>query len=612
MTERNDVTDSSNERPEFPRRSFLGTASALGLGALGAGSASGSASADQSSSSDDCDNPEGPWRDYDHSGDSLGECDPLESVHTRTATIEEFDLPATHIVFKHDDTWYAMQTDTQDIVFQGSDGGEVVNRSLDEGRSVRVVPNGSGRTHITTSTTIDHTSGEKGLVLEKGTVLDYKGDGAAVDLSGNGLLFEFDIISSAGKYCIRDRGTGTSYVNGYQLRGASDTLWFTDAENFTFSGFANSYTNIRWLHCGFADTPYGIRLTDAKGRGSEGHRWDIGTVFGPAKKGIVIGEADNPHDTHSFNLFYAEVDPLGGGATSTERLVEINDNQNGVVLEGFTPALGGEWEVEIAGSSRDSRVTTVGSNHFLRVKRESMDFVDQTKTDPISHETFEVDLIPDSLGFYKTEASGSGSVEPSDEGMVVQSTGGTAGSVAAISRKVPHDFGNSSFTNQAAIQTNLKATSNAGQEAWAVWGDPDGQSVGWYVEDDTLYGYASDGDGSATTVLEEGFPTGAEWNLTAFYNPPTDVHFFVRAPQDDFSSASAFTEPPRDGINVWQWPTPLASLDQNVPSGSADAKTAMSIRLENTETTDKQLQWSIWRNHQYPVSGKYNSFKQLL
>lgn len=611
MTAQKQGADSIDDRASFARRSFLGAAGAIGLGALATGSAGARTTDGMQMSTDECDNPEGPWQDYDHSGDALGVCAPLESVHTRSISVDKFDLPATHIVFKRDDVWHVMESDTQDVVFEDADGGVAVNHALDVGRSVRVVPRGGGRTHITTETTIEHLEGETGLVLEKGTVLHYTGNEAAIDISGNGLLFEFDIIASAGKYCIRDRGTGTSYVNGYQLRGATDTLYYTDAENFTFRGFANSYTNIRWLHCGFADTPYGIRLTDADGVGSEGHRWDIGTVFGPAKKGIVIGERGKP-DTHSFNLFYAEVDPLGGGATSTERLVEINDNQNGVVLEGFTPVLGGEWEVEIAGASRDSFVTTVGSNHFLRIKREAMDFVDTTKTDAISHENFEVDLMPDSLAFYKTETLGSGAVEPSDEGVVVQHTGDSAGSVAAIARQVPLDFGNSSFTNQAAIQTNLEATSNEGQEAWVVWGDPAGQSVGWHIVDDTLNGYVSDGDGSASVVLEESFPAGAEWNLTAFYNPPTDVHFFVRVALDDFTTVPAFVEPPREGLNVWQWPTPLASLDEHIPSGDADAETAMSIRLENTEPADKQLRWSIWRNHQYPVSGKYNSFKQLL
>lgn len=335
-------------------------------------------------------------------------------------------------------------------------------------------------------------------------------------------------------------------------------------------------------------------------------------ILGPTEKGIVIGEAEKEQDSIGFQLFYADVDPLGGGVDSTKRLVEINDSQNGVVLEGFTPALGGEWDVEIAGSSIDSFVTTNGSNHFLRVKRESMDVVDQTKYDPISHETFEVDLIPDSLGFYKTNTSGSGTVEPSDEGMVVQSTGDSSESIATISRKIPHDFGNSSFTNQAVIQTNLKATSNTDQEIHAVWGDPHGQSIGWYIEDDVLYGYSSDDDGSATVALEEGFPAGAEWNLTAFYNPPSDVHFFVRVPKEEFSTPPDFTEPPREGLNVWQWPTPLESLDENIPAGSPDSEIAMSIHLENTSAADKQLHWSIWRNHQYPVSGKYNSFKQLL
>lgn len=610
MSKGDEEVSRTDHRPNVRRRPFLSAAGLLGLGAIGAGAASGPAVA-QSQERDDCDNPVGPWQDYDHSGDALGVCEPLESIHTRRVSIDEFDLPASHIVFEHDDTWHAMETGSQDVVFQDSDGGAVINQALGAGRSVRVVPNGSGHTHVTTSTTIDHTTGETGLVLEKGVVLDYQGDEAAIDISGNGLLFEFNIISSAGKYCIRDRGTGTSSINGYQLRGASDTLWFSDAENFTFRGFANSYINIRWLLCSFAETPYGIKLTDAEGVGSEGHRFDIGTVFGPAKKGIVIGEADDPNDTHSFNIFHVDVDPLGGGATGTERLVEINDNQNGVILEGFTPVLGGEWDVEIAGSSRDSFVSSNGSNHFLRVKRESMDFVDQTKTDPISHENFEIDLMPDSLAFYRTDTSGSGSVEPSDAGMVVQHTGETSGSVATIARQVPYDFGNSSFTNQAAIQTNLQATANDGQEAWVVWGDPAGQSVGWYLEDDTLYGYVSDGEGSATTPLEDGFPAGAEWNLTAFYSPPSDVHFYVRVPLDDFSTPAAFIEPPREGVNVWQWPTPLASLDQHLPSGSEDAETAMSIHLENTEAAEKQLQWSIWRNHQYPVSGKYNSFKQL-
>lgn len=596
----------SNQEQRFGigRRKVLGTAAAGALG-LGIGQAAG-----EEGSGSNASNSEFAVKEHDHSGEygtstKLGEHAPLDSVHTQNVTVDNFDLPASHLVFEHDDVWYAMQTDTQDVVFSDSDGGTVVNHALDEGAAVRVVSTEAG-TILQTPTTIEHTSGETGLILEKGVTLHYTGEEAAVDIAGNGLRFEFDKIVG-GKYCIRDIGSGTSYINGYQLRGASESLWYTDAENFLHGGVANNYVNIRWMLCSTSSTPYGIKMDDAPDAAAEGHRFDIGVILAPEEKGVVVGEKGNTADSMSFHLFNVDVDPRAGAV----RLVEINDNQNAVVLEGFTPVINGEWDVEIAGDAIDSFVTTHTSNSFLRVKRENLDLTDETKSDPFSHETFELDLMPDSLEFYKTDSTGSGSVEPSDEGMVVQSTGTTAESVAAISRKIPYDFGNSSFTNQAAIQTHLKATSNSDQEIHAVWGDPDGQSVGWHVEDDVLYGYASDGDGSTTVPLEEGFPAGAEWDLTAFYNPPTDVHFYVQVPLDEFSTPADFIEPPREGVNVWQWPTPLASIDEHIPSGDADSGTAMSIQLENTAASDKQLHWSIWRNHQYPNTGKYNSFKQL-
>lgn len=148
-----------------------------------------------------------------------------------------------------------MQTHTQDVVFSDDDGGKVINESLDLGRGVRVVRSDS-ETHLRTSTTIDHTAGERGLIFEKGVTFEYVGDDAAVDIAGNGLQLELDKIVSRGKYCIRDLGAGTSYVNGYQLQGASESLWFLDAENFK-AGVANNYVNIRWLLCATGDTPYG-------------------------------------------------------------------------------------------------------------------------------------------------------------------------------------------------------------------------------------------------------------------------------------------------------------------------------------------------------------------
>jgi hypothetical protein len=250
-----------------------------------------------------------------------------------------------------------MQTDTQDVVIEGDDGGTVVDQALDEGAAVRVVSSGSGTTRKT-PTTIEHTSGERGLILEKGVTLHYTGDEAAVDIAGNGILLEFDKIVG-GKYCIRDIGTGTSRIDGYQLRGASESLWYTDAKNVLHGGVANNYINIRWLLCNTTKTPYGIKMDDRPNAAAEGHRFDIGVILRPEHKGVVVGEKGNTNDSMSFHIFYVDVDP-GGGA---KRLVEINDNQNAVVMEGFTPVVNGEWDVEIpeaptTRSSLPTRATT--------------------------------------------------------------------------------------------------------------------------------------------------------------------------------------------------------------------------------------------------------------
>lgn len=155
----------------------------------------------------------------------------------------------------------------------------------------------------------------------------------------------------------------------------------------------------------------------------------------------------------------------------------------------------------------------------------------------------------------------------------------------------------------------MEVSDNTEQEAWLLWGDREGQAVGWHIIDDTLEGYVSDASESSTAPLETGFETGTKWNLTAFYNQPTDVHFYVRPPPEDPHTPEEFTQPVRDGINKILWPDALASIDEAIPEGSEDSKNALSLDLTNTNGSSKRLFWSNWRNYQYPLYGKWNPFR---
>lgn len=561
-------------------------------------------------------------QDHDHSGDDLGVVEPVSSITVDDVSITNFDDSSTFVVFKDEENgiWKSMRTSSQTVEFEGEDGAVVINDTIDELEgignvaSIRVVPSSytdptegwEYRTTMETDTTIELVTGNVGLFLEKGILLDYTGDEAAVDLGGNQLRFEFDIIESAGKYCIRDLGSGASYINGDILYGATDSLWFFDAENAVGNAAIN-YVNVRWFHCQFRrETPYGIRMTDAEGVGNESHRFDIGSIFRPGKKGIVIGQ-EGVEDTHSFHTFYVDID----ATQSTERLVEIHDNENGVLLEGFTPARAGDWDVEITDESKDSYVAAVGASQLLRVKRDSIEFQDKTKSDPFRHEVFEIDLLPDSLAAYEATTRAHGDISL-DAGSVTLTTGQGGGSFATLQRPIPFDYANMSFTNQAALQTSLHVGDNDGQEGWIVWGEPDGQAVGWHLEDDRLEGYVSDGTGASTVPLVDDIQPGETFNLTAFYSHPTDVHYYVRPfLEEELTTPAHYEEPQREGLNRVLRPESLGSIDENIPAGREDANIALTIELANTRSGSRTLEWSHWRNHQYPLQGRYNPFRTL-
>lgn len=519
--------------------------------------------------------------EHDHSGDELGVDGPVASINVETVTVREFATPDTYVVARDGDSWYGLRTADQDVVFRDSDGVVVINEALrrldqqasgDGATGTVLVSADPGGTLLESKTPISHTTDGAALVLEHGVTFEYTGTDQAVVLAGDNLSLEFDtILASNAEFGLVDRGLANASVRGHSVGGAREALWFADVANWTRAAttMAGVHVNVNRFDC-TSGTRQGIALGSAPGVAVSGYVWR-GVVVQPKAVGVQIGDRSGADSVHN-QLFYVSVRGAGNDAT---HLVEFNDSRNGVFLESYTPATGGDWDVVLGETAHDTFLLPMTGRGRLRVKREAQVAADFSKFDTARHEVLPLAFRPESLAGYQRREQGSGTVSL-EAGGAVHDTGALSGSEASLRKRMAFNFGRLRFDNPAALQTHVQVADNAGQEAWLLWGHRDGPAVGWHIVDDRLEGFVHRGHGNATTVaLRTGFDPGAGWNLTAFYNPPTDVQFYV------------------DGAKAGE-------IDKHLPSGFTNAHRVLTVDLTNTEAASKALRWSTWRNHQYP------------
>lgn len=522
-------------------------------------------------------------QDHDHSGDHLGSDEPVESINVESVTIRDFESPSSIIVYEDGDQWRAFRTADQEIIFEDKDGVEVVNSALDELASQGGTPGKDGVVRVTadvggtvleSNKTIDHTRDGTTLSIEPGVTFRYTGPKEAVVLAGEGVTLEFDTIEAPNAdYGIVDFGLRDADVEGNTLAGAGESLWLSDADNrlAEMQGPSGTSVDILRMDC-VQGAKRGVTLTSAPDTSIDGYTWNV-TIVGPTETGVSIGD-ESAADTVNNQVFYASVK---GGENDATSLVEINDSYNSVFLETSTPATGGDWDVVISDSVEDSFLLPLTQRDTLRVKREALVTADFSRYDVFRHEVMELDLDPDSLNGYRELQSGSSYTELDRDG-VVHVANGDSGNWANVSKQMDYNFGQLSFQNSATLQTRVEMGTNQGQRGWLVWGDREGPAVGWYVEDDVLYGFVHDSESATTVTLVDGFEEGDAWRLSAFYNPPTDVHYYV---DDELAGV----------------------VSQGLPTGDTHAHRVFNADFTNTTSGEKRLRWREWRNHQYPSGG---------
>jgi hypothetical protein len=559
---------------------------------------------------------------HDHSGDRLGVDDPVASIRAEEVTVRDLEFRSVHLVYEDGGTWYALDTAEQDVAYSGPDGGAVVNDALSDSGDVRVLA-GAGGTTLETGTTIRHTRSDTSLVLEPGLVFEFTGRGTAVERAGNRNRFVFDVIDANGAdYCIRTTGLGPGSTVGTTLRGAADSLWFVDSEDGSPLGAAGQYVDVREFDCTAHPTPYGFRSTIFYPQKTEGYWFDVGAIRGPTDAGIKMGEPDDgePGDeqrnerTVGFFLFDAFVD---GETNQARRLVEMNDSYNGVVLRGYTPATGGDWDVEVDEKVRGFTLTAVAGRGELRVKREAVLTTDLSKFDPFGGEIIRYDLQPDALEGYETTVDGGSVVADADGGHVEHRTGPGPESHATVTRRAP--LADLSFDHPAALETTMTVPSGTVQEAWLVWGRPEGPAVGWHVLDDLLEGYVHDGEAVSTVPLRTGVQPDDSWTVAAFYTPPTDVYFYLADRKtvtvEALATGGTGASVTADGTNVLQDGNPpgetggdvrlAGSVATNLPVGRTAADRVLTAKLANASPGRASLRWSYWTHHHYPNGGDH-------
>jgi hypothetical protein len=521
---------------------------------------------------------------HDHAGDRLGESAPVESVRAETVTVRDLSVPSSYVVYTDGDRWYGLRSATQDVEFTDEDGVAVINAALQglgtdgTGAGLVHVTADPGGTRLESNRSIVHTVDGTGLVLESGVTFHYTGDREAVILGGDSVYFEFDTVEApAAAHGIVDIGLRNGFVDGREVRGAAESLWRSPAAerlDVASGDPAGTWVHVDWLDCRDG-TERGIDLGSAPGSTIEGYVWHV-SVVGPTRTGIRIGDRSDAESVHN-HVFYAGVK---GAPNDARRLVEFNDSRNGLYLERHTPATGGEWDVVVRAGVEDAFVFPLTGRDDARVKRETNVAADLGKFDPFRHEIMDIALEPDALDGYAVAERGSGDVCLGD-GRVVHSTGSAADSTAALSKPITYNYGRLRFDNQAVLRTEVTVADDTGQEATLLWGRRDGPHVGWRIVDDTLDGVVDPGRGGGqgaaqSASLRTGFEPDSSWRLTAFYNPPTDVHFYV----DDALAGT---------------------IQRALPRGVLGADRVLSVAVSNTEPADKAIAWSTWRNQQYPV-----------
>lgn len=553
--------------------------------------------------------------DHDHSGDHLGVEAPVESIRVNEITFRDFATPSSFLVYQgaDGDTWYGLRTDTQDVEFVDVDGAAVINAALqqlateDDGGSgrrgvVRVTGNTvESPTRMVTSTPIEHTVDGSELVLEDGVIFDYQGTEEAVLIGADRARFEAYHIESAGKYGIRDLGLTNAEVFVGFVRGGTDSLWLSDAPNQTNRptvGDGRTTIHVAWA---IPEGDLVWEMTSAPDAAFRDYRIRGPILFGADEAGIVLGD-ESDAQTVNHNTFYVDVDGRNG-----PRFV-VNDSHNVVYLKDYVPGSLLSPDVHISPSAEDTTVIpdcVRGWPAGLITKRRAITATDLSKFDPFRPEVMAYDLRPDSLERYETVERNGGSVDLFS-GFVEQRTGAESGSWANVRRHDSQNYGRLKFFfTWGAVGTNVWVGDNTNQEAWLLWGDREGPGVGWHIVDDTLYGFFHDRESATTVPLRSGFDPGVSWNLTAFYNPGDEIQYWVQETETGLVESSE-PEPARPKVEAsfdTREDTPDGSHSVSIPDEDDPtiAHQVVAIDLTTTESAEKAIRWSSWRNHLYPL-----------
>lgn len=299
---------------------------------------------------------------------------PVESIDVNSVSIRNLTAPSSYVVYTDGEKWYGLRTASQDAEFEDADGVAVVNDALarsaelggTQGAGLVRVTAEAGGGPLESATTLEHVHDGTGLLLEAGVTFRYTGEDQAVVLGGESVYFEFDTVAAPNAtHGIVDVGLRNGFVEGDEVRGPSESLWLSDAENrlpVAAEGPSGTWIHVPRLNC-TDGTDRGIVLTSATDSLIDGYVWEV-TVIGPSEAGIAVGDRAEA-DSVRNNVFYAGVKGVPNDAT---RLIEINDSRNGVYLERYTPATGGTGTSSsgtaprIASSSLSRGATTFASN----------------------------------------------------------------------------------------------------------------------------------------------------------------------------------------------------------------------------------------------------------
>lgn len=548
--------------------------------------------------------------DHDHSGDQLGGQASVESITTNAVTMRQADLPATYLVFPEGDRWLGMRTATQDVEFADEDGVKVVNAALKRLGETAPDAEQKGLVRVTAPdsdyqleswTKIEHTTDGTGLIIEPNFWMRAD-DTEAITIGGDGLYLEFSMIRNWGTLGFRDLGLSNSLVRGNLLFGGDEGIWLGDAENHqnpTPNDAGYTYVHIDWARK--TGVPYGIKMESGPDVRFANYRWRFPLLFG-GDTAVIFGDRSE-HDSVNNNIFYGDIDAASSGS---DAMAEINDSHNGLYLKDYTPA-SGEQDIVIRPSAEDCFVLPIivaaFATNSLQVQRQSITATDLSKFDPHKAEVVSFDLFPDSLAGYETVRDGNAYVRL-HTGFVQQGTGDESDGWANLRRRVTADYDRLSFGQHGVLQTSIQVSDNADQRAWLLWGDREGPGVGWHIEDDELLGWVHDGEAATTVPLRTGFDPWTAWNLTAFYNPPTGIQYVVEeTATEEAQPLSDHRDVQVEGEVTIGTSEPIdadASLSVTPTDEKSTAFQIMAVDLTNTAASDKEIRWTMWRNHHYP------------